>query len=143
MAAAHDTQTSCFIRNPAENGEGWCELPRFTPLLLGDKQLEKSNSLGTPETPSKLWSYKSMPHDDLAVRKTCSIFHMEVGVALVISGLLSFARGLEYGNGSLILGSSAVWGSVMAFCLKFDLENCEHVTDSFPPNDVAFMFHFA
>lgn len=123
MAAAHDTQTSCFIRNESrERGRGWwCELLSLTPLLLGDKQLEKSNSLGL----QRLLSFencivcKSLPHDDLAVRKTCSIFHMGGGEwpAEYFWPLLSFARGFEFHGqcGSLILGSSAVWGSVKAF----------------------------
>lgn len=105
MAAAHDTQTSCFIGASRERGRWWCELLSLTPLLLGDKQLEKVTALDSRDSLSfeNCIVCKSLPHDDLAVRKTCSIFHMGAG-----SGLQIFLASLELCKGSSFTGNVAL-----------------------------------
>lgn len=93
---------------------------------------------------------KSLPHDYLATRKTCPIFHMggREWPAEYFWPLLSFARGFKFRGqcGPSILGSSAVWGSVKAF-VSFDLENWaaggKHVMWLFSPKWCGFhMFYF-
>lgn len=107
-------------RKPSTRGGG----VSFCHSLLGSWEINNGKKLtvldSKDSSPLKTVSYVShCPMIILQIRKTCPIFHMGGGEwpAEYFWPLLSSARGFKFHGqcGSLILGSSAVWGSVKAF----------------------------